>query len=149
MFFAFSASHKCGAGEKFAYNMSRFSAGGGKPNHETKCMNSQLEHLQTSIEALIGKYQATVGEKRYLVQEVARLQETQQQLVQQHQATVDDLNLSYNEHLQQQETEANQQIEALRKENAAFRALLEQSAAEIRHLLARLPVAETDGEQAA
>ena len=112
-------------------------------------MNSQLEHLQTSIEALIGKYQATVGEKRYLVQEVARLQETQQQLVQQHQATVDDLNLSYNEHLQQQETEANQQIEALRKENAAFRALLEQSAAEIRHLLARLPVAETDGEQAA
>lgn len=106
-------------------------------------MHSQLEHLQASIEALASKYQAAVGEKRRLLQEVARLQQEQQQLIQQHHAAVEDLNLSYTDRLGKLETEANQYILALQQENAGYRALLEQSAADIRHLLSRLPATET------
>lgn len=106
-------------------------------------MHSQLEHLQASIEALVNKYQAAIGEKRYLVQEVARLQQEQQQLIQQHHAAVEDLNQTYTDRLGKLEAEANQYILALQQENAGYRAMLEQSAADIRHLLSRLPVTET------
>lgn len=112
-------------------------------------MNSQLEHLQASIEALVGKYHAATVEKNRLAQEIAGLQETQRQLMQQHQAVVDDLNMSYHQRLVQLESEADRQIRLLQNENAAYRTLLEQSAAEIRQLLERLPVPANRQEDAA
>lgn len=106
-------------------------------------MHSQLEHLQASIEALVHKYQTAASEKRQLKQEVDRLQQEQQQLIQQHRSAVENLNLSYTDRLGKLEAEASQYILTLQQENAGYRAMLEQSAADIRHLLSRLPVSET------
>ena len=111
-------------------------------------MNNQLEHLQSSIDALIGKYQAAVREKQVLAKKITEIEASWQRQRHDHRATVDGLQLAYSERMSRMERELSGQIEALQQENSKYRKLLEQSAVEIRALLDRLPVV-SDKEQAA
>ncbi len=95
-------------------------------------MNNQLEHLQNSIETLVSRYQTAVREKQALSKKISEMDAAWQKQRHDHRATVDGLQLAYSERM-------SRQIEALKQENAVYRKLLEQSAADIRALLQRLP----------
>ena len=95
-------------------------------------MNNQLEHLQNSIETLVSRYQTAVREKQALSKKISEMDAAWQKQRHDHRATVDGLQLAYSERM-------SRQIEALQQENAVYRKLLEQSAADIRALLQRLP----------
>ena len=103
-------------------------------------MNNQLEHLQNSIETLGSRYQAAVREKQALSKKISEMDAAWQKQRHDHRATMDGLQLAYSERMSRMERELTSQIEALQQENAAYRKLLEQSAADIRALLPRLPV---------
>ena len=103
-------------------------------------MNNQLEHLQNSIETLVNRYQTAVREKQALSKKISEMDAAWQKQRPDHRATVDGLQLAYSERMSRMERELSGQIEALQQENAVYRKLLEQSAADIRALLQRLPV---------
>ncbi|OAM26378.1 MULTISPECIES: hypothetical protein [Eikenella] len=111
-------------------------------------MNSQLEHLQTSIETLVGRYQSAVREKQALHKKIGEMDAAWQKQRHDHRATIDGLQLAYSERMTRMERELTGQIEALQQENAAYRKLLAESAESIRALLDRLPVSAQE-EQAA
>lgn len=111
-------------------------------------MNSQLEHLQTSVETLVGRYQTAVREKQALNKKIAEMDAAWQKQRHDHRAAVDGLQLAYSERMARMERELTGQIESLQQENSFYRKLLEQSAADIRALLNRLPVSP-DKEQTA
>ena len=106
-------------------------------------MNNQLEHLQNSIETLVSRYQTAVREKQALSKKISEMDAAWQKQRHDHRATVDGLQLAYSERMSRMECELSGQIEALQQENAVCRKLLEQSAADIRALLQRLPVPAT------
>ena len=109
-------------------------------------MNNQLEHLQNSIETLVNRYQTAVREKQALSKKISEMDAAWQKQRHDHRATVDGLQLAYSERMSRMDRELSGQIEALQQENAVYRKLLEQSAADIRALLQRLPV-PADKEQ--
>ena len=103
-------------------------------------MSRMERELSGQIEAL---QQENAVYRKLLEQSAAKISEMDaawQKQRHDHRATMDGLQLAYSERMSRMERELTSQIEALQQENAAYRKLLEQSAADIRALLQRLPV---------
>ena len=130
----------CSVWRKFQYNAARLPLLAARDSARDRFMNNQLEHLQNSIETLVNRYQTAVREKQALSKKISEMDAAWQKQRHDHRATVDGLQLAYSERMSRMERELSGQIEALQQENAVYRKLLEQSAADIRALLQRLPV---------
>ena len=94
-------------------------------------MTQPLEKLEARVYQLVQKFETLLGESRRHQLENVRLKAEQKRKDEQHQAAV--VQVDKLKH------DLQSKIDILTEENRHYRTLLEESAAEIRRLLARLP----------
>ncbi|MGF6146908.1 Uncharacterised protein [Kingella potus] len=102
-------------------------------------MNENLEQLEARVYQLAQKFDTLLGENRRQQLENVRLKAEQKRRDDQHQAAVDELSEALLVQVDKLKQNLQNKIDKLEAENRTYRALLEQSAAEIRRVLARLP----------
>ncbi|WP_315286039.1 hypothetical protein [Neisseria bacilliformis] len=102
-------------------------------------MNEHLEKLEARVYQLTQKFDTLLGENRKQQIENVRLKAEQKRRDDQHQAAVDELREALLVQVDKLKENLQSKIDKLEAENRAYRALLEQAAAEIRRVLARLP----------
>ncbi|UOO81501.1 hypothetical protein LVJ83_11260 [Uruburuella testudinis] len=111
-------------------------------------MNQSLENLEVSVYRLAQKFETIVGENKRLNDEIARLKTEQAQQADEHQAAVDELSEALLVQVGKLKNDLQGKIDSLTDENRQYRDLLDASAAEIRGLLARLPQAAANENEA-
>lgn len=102
-------------------------------------MSQALDKLEANVYELVKKYDLIATENKKLQQENQYLKEKQIITEKQHQAAVDELGEALVGQINKLKTELQSKIDQLTTENQTYRTLLNESAAEIRTMLARLP----------
>ncbi len=102
-------------------------------------MTQPLEKLEARVYQLVQKFETLLGESRRHQLENVRLKAEQKRKDEQHQAAVDELSEALLVQVDKLKHDLQSKIDILTEENRHYRTLLEESAAEIRRLLARLP----------
>lgn len=102
-------------------------------------MTQPLEKLEARVYQLVQKFETLLSESRRHQLENVRLKAEQKRKDEQHQAAVDELSEALLAQVDKLKHDLQSKIDILTEENRHYRTLLEESAAEIRRLLARLP----------
>jgi len=102
-------------------------------------MTQPLEKLEARVYQLVQKFETLLGESRRHQLENVRLKAEQKRKDEQHQAAGDELSEALLVQVDKLKHDLQSKIDILTEENRHYRTLLEESAAEIRRLLARLP----------
>lgn len=102
-------------------------------------MDQSLEKLEISVYQLTQKFETLIGENRRLREEIERNKLEQAQQKREHEAAVDELSEALLVQVGKLKEDLQTKIDSLTAEKAQYRSALEQSAEEIRRLLARLP----------
>ena len=102
-------------------------------------MSQALDKLETNVYELVKKYDLIATENKKLQQENHYLREKQSITERQHQAAVDELGEALMGQINKLKTDLQNKIDQLTTENQIYRNLLNESAIEIRAMLARLP----------
>ena len=111
-------------------------------------MNQALDKLEAAVYLLAQKFETQLGENRRLQEEVRNLKENQERAEQQHQVAIDELSEALLVHVTELKDDLRGKIDSLLAENQQYRSQLEQSADQIRNMLARLPAEQrSEGEQ--
>lgn len=105
----------------------------------TTHMNQSLDKLEINVYQLTQKFETLIGENRRLREETERLKLEQEQQKREHEAAVDELSEALLIQVGKLKADLQAKMDGLAAEKAQYRAALEQSSAEIRHLLSRLP----------
>lgn len=106
-------------------------------------MKQVLDQLEINVYQLAQKFETLIGENRRLHEEIDRLKHEQQQQKHDHQIAVDELSEALLVQVGKLKEDLQGKIDSLTAEKQQYRSALEQSAAQIRHLLSRLPQEET------
>ena len=102
-------------------------------------MNQSLDNLETSVYQLTQKFETLIGENRRLNDEISRLKLEQEQQKREHETAVDELSEALLVQVGKLKEDLQSKIDALTAEKDRYRSALEQSAEQIRRLIARLP----------
>lgn len=110
-------------------------------------MSQALDKLETNVYELVKKFDVISNENKALKQENQYLKEKHIITEKQHQAAVDELGEALVGQINKLKTELQGKIDQLVAENQMYRQLLNESAAEIRVMLARLPQEVPSGNE--
>ncbi|MDO4878665.1 MAG: hypothetical protein Q3966_05135 [Neisseria sp.] len=102
-------------------------------------MSQPLEKLETNVSKLVRKFDELLAESRRIQIENVRIKAEQKRKDEQHQATVDELGDTLVTQINKVKKDLKGEIERLTQQNRQYRELLAESAAQIRHLLDRMP----------
>ena len=102
-------------------------------------MNKPLDKLETRVYQLSQKFETLLSESRKQQLENVRLKAEQKRKDEQHQAAVNELSEALLVQVGKLKEDLQSKIDALSAENQTYRALLADTAAELRRLSGRLP----------
>ncbi|WP_416191369.1 hypothetical protein [Neisseria sp. CCUG12390] len=105
-------------------------------------MNQALNQLEINVYQLTQKFETLIGENRRLHEEINRLKLEHEQQKREHETAVDELSEALLVQVGKLKEDLQAKIDSLTVEKQQYRSALEQSAAQIRHLLSRLPQEE-------
>lgn len=102
-------------------------------------MNQALDKLEINVYQLTQKFETLIGENRRLHEEISRLKLEQEQQKREHETAVDELSEALLVQVGKLKDDLQSKIDLLNEENAHYRRTIEESATQVRNLMARLP----------
>lgn len=102
-------------------------------------MNQALDKLEINVYQLTQKFETLIGENRRLHEEINRLKLEQEQQKREHETAVDELSEALLVQVGKLKDDLQSKIDLLNEENARYRRTIEESATQVRNLMARLP----------
>ncbi len=102
-------------------------------------MSQPLEKLEANVSKLVRKFDELLTESRRIQIENVRIKAEQKRKDEQHQAAIDELGDALITQVNKIKKDLKDEIGRLSRQNEQYRALLAESAAQIRHLLDRMP----------
>ncbi len=106
-------------------------------------MNQALDQLEINVCQLTQKFETLIGANRRLHEEINRLKLEQEQQKREHETAVDELSEALLVQVGKLKEDLQAKIDSLTAEKDQYRRALEEGAAEVRRLLARLPQEES------